>query len=468
MTVAVLGYGTYFPSWRMAPRDAGHANRIVASFDEDAVTMAVAAARSVIDGLSTAALAQVVLATSSPPYLDKTNATIVHAALGLDRTIAAHDRIGTARSTMSAISADAGPTLLVAADIRTGRPGSADERGGADTAAALYLGSPTTDSPSLADVLVSESRTEEFLDRWREPTELSASSWEERFGYERYAPLITEVADAALDAAGLDQADHVIVTSANSAVAKRATTLVKGQLSTTGSAAGFSGAADPIVALASVLDVAGADETVLLVSAADGVDAVLLRTTGALPAHRQPTSVATQIVGGQAITYPTYLSWRGLLDFEPPRRPEPERPAGPPAGRGSGWKFALQGSRCTVCGFTHLPPMRICRGCGAVDEMTPESVAGRSGRVATFTIDRLAYSPSPPVVDVVVDFDGDGGERGTAAGRSAFEVADARPDELEVGSAVTMTFRRLFTAGGVHNYFWKARQLPSTAESSEA
>ena len=76
--------------------------------------------------------------------------------------------------------------------------------------------------------------------------------------------------------------------------------------------------------------------------------------------------------------------------------------------------------------------------------------AGLRGTVATFTVDRLAYSPSPPVVDVVVDFDG--------GGRCSVEVADARPDELAVGSEVELTFRRLFTAGGVHNYFWKARQ----------
>ena len=45
------------------------------------------------------------------------------------------------------------------------------------------------------------------------------------------------------------------------------------------------------------------------------------------------------------------------------------------------------------------------------------------------------------------------------AGDQRVEVADARPDELEVGSPVVLTFRRLFTAGGVHNYFWKARPV---------
>ena len=36
------------------------------------------------------------------------------------------------------------------------------------------------------------------------------------------------------------------------------------------------------------------------------------------------------------------------------------------------------------------------------------------------------------------------------------ELTDVDPDEVEVGMRVQMTFRRLMTADGVHNYFWKA------------
>jgi uncharacterized OB-fold protein len=80
--------------------------------------------------------------------------------------------------------------------------------------------------------------------------------------------------------------------------------------------------------------------------------------------------------------------------------------------------------------------------------MSPAPLAEATGTVATFTVDRLAYSLSPPLVSVVVDFDG--------GGRCMLEVADARPDTVAVGSRVALTFRRLWTSGGVHNYFWKA------------
>ena len=83
--------------------------------------------------------------------------------------------------------------------------------------------------------------------------------------------------------------------------------------------------------------------------------------------------------------------------------------------------------------------------------MEPEPLADVPGTVATFTVDRLAYTPSPPVVAVVIDFDG--------GGRFRCELTDVDPDEVRVGTRVEMTFRRLFTADGVHNYFWKARPV---------
>jgi hydroxymethylglutaryl-CoA synthase len=69
--------------------------------------------------------------------------------------------------------------------------------------------------------------------------------------------------------------------------------------------------------------------------------------------------------------------------------------------------------------------------------------------VTTFTIDRLSYTPSPPMVFAVVDFDG--------GGRLPLELTDVDAAEVRVGDVVEMTFRRLSTADGIHNYFWKAR-----------
>jgi uncharacterized OB-fold protein len=76
---------------------------------------------------------------------------------------------------------------------------------------------------------------------------------------------------------------------------------------------------------------------------------------------------------------------------------------------------------------------------------------GQSAKVTTFTQDHLAASISSPIIAAVVDFD-----RG---GRILCEVTDCSPKEIEIGMNVEMTFRRLFEAGGISNYFWKARPI---------
>ncbi|HEY5854765.1 MAG TPA: OB-fold domain-containing protein [Aldersonia sp.] len=332
------------------------------------------------------------------------------------------DLADAARSGVAALRAAAATEgLAVLADVIVGRPGPADESGGGDGAAAFVFG-PVDDA--VAEIIGAASLTEEFLDRGRVPGSAGAQ-WEERFGFGRYAPLVERAAKNALAGAGLDRADHVAVVSGNPAVAKRASSLVAAAVGATGSPIGYAGAATAGVALADALDRAQPGETILLVSAADGADALVLRATDRIADRRQRIPVAEQLATGRAVTYPTYLTWRGLLDREPPRRPEPDRVSGPASSRSVDWKFGLTGSRCSKCSFVHLPPARVCKDCGAVDGMAPEALAGLPGTVATYTVDRLAFSPAPPVVDAVVDFD-DGG-------RYTFEVADADPAALAVG-----------------------------------
>ncbi len=458
----LLSYGAYLPPGRVDLAEVGatlgsgggRGQRVVASFDEDSTTMGVAAARAALAGLPGAAPADLYFATTSPAYLDKTNAAAIHAALGFGSLGFAADLAGSARSGVAALVSAAGlGGIAVLADVRTGQPGSADERGGGDAAAAFVFGAGGPGDGggggAIAHVIGRASRTAEVLDRWRAPEQAFAQVWEERFGYEQYAPLIKAVAAAALADAGIEKADHVVLVSPNPAVAKRGKSLVTGTTSTTFSPVGHAGAADAGVALAAVLDSAEPGQTILVLSAADGCDALVLRTTELLPARRQPVAVGAQLKAGMPVPYARYLTWRGLLEREPPRRPEPDRPAAPPSARAGEWKFSFSGSRCTSCGFVQLPPARVCHRCGAVDQRQEAPLASAMGTVATFTVDRLAFSPSPPLVDAVVNFDG--------GGRYALEVADADPDRLAVGSRVELVFRRLFTAGGVHNYFWKAR-----------
>lgn len=456
----IVAYAAYLPRHRVQRRElgetlglaAGSGERVVASFDEDSTTMGVEAANAALRQAKERGLDTpfgVYFATTSPAYVDKTNAAAIHAALALPTEVFAADLAGSVRSGMAAFHTAAGTGgVAVAADVRTGRPGSIDERSGGDAAAAFVLGDP---AEALAEAVAHRSLTTEVLDRWRTPGALSAEQWEERFGQDTYLPLIERAAAEVLAIGGLEQADHVVLVSPNPGVVKQGTKIVNGRVSTSGCPTGHAGAADPWVALADALDRAEPEQTILVLSAADGCDAVLFRTTSRLERSRQEHSVVDQLAEGRTVSYATYLGWRGLLDREPPRRPEPDRPAGPPSSRSARWKFSFTGSACHRCGFVHLPPVRICKQCSAVDEMTPRTLAGTSGTVATYTVDRLAFSPSPPLTEAVIDFD--------EGGRYTLEVADGAAETLQVGTRVGLAFRRLFTAGGVHNYFWKARVL---------
>ena len=84
-------------------------------------------------------------ATATPAYLDKTNATTVHAALRQPAEVAAFDFGGALRSGPGALrtaldAAGTGTTLVVVSDLRDGLPTSGDEAAGGDGAAAVLVG----------------------------------------------------------------------------------------------------------------------------------------------------------------------------------------------------------------------------------------------------------------------------------------------------------------------------------------
>lgn len=465
----LVGYGTYLPAWRLERSTiaatlglgGGRGTRAVAAFDEDSTSMGVEAARALLADAPDGFLPDTVLfSTTAPAYADKTNATTIHAALGLPAAGAAYDMVGSVRSATGAFRLAwrvRGSTLVVASDVRTGLPGSGDEAGGGDGAVAFAF---SGHGDALADVLAEASSTEEFLDRWRVPGEIHSRLWEERFGEHAYVPLARAAVTEALKTAEItsEAIDHLIVTGPHA----RAVKAVRGWVGAPAGAlapdltttVGHAGAAHAGLALAEVLDRAAPGEVIVHITLADGADVTVWRATAALEAYRQGRStVAAQAGAGRLVPYASFLTWRGLLRREPPRRPDPESPAGPPSLRNEGWKFSFLASRCEVCGTRHLPPQRVCLTCHAVDRMGPERLADVDATIATFTIDRLAYSLSPPVVAAVLDFDG--------GGRFQSELADVDPGEVAIGGRVKMTCRRMYTASnGVHDYFWKARLLP--------
>ncbi len=455
----IVRYGSYVPYFRLtrAAIGAGKGERAVASFDEDAVSMAVEAARDAVRG--GVVVDALLFATLSPAYAEKLDAATIQAALDLPEAVSSVALSGSSRMGLAALLlgldlAAAGKRALVcASDLVTGAPGGARESQGGDAAAAFVTG---PDSDAIARVLGRASATIEILDVWRLPEDRFARQWEERFIADTMAPAITDTAQRALKTGSVDPStlSTVILDGTNPrsmANLPKALGLKPEQIADPlGASVGRAGCAHAGLLLARALDHAKPGDRILVVCEADGVDALVLEVTETIknlpPAHKVDRWIASK---RNDLAYNTYLKWRGILPFEPPRRPDPERPAAPPMRRHERWKLAFVGSRCTKCQTGHLPPQRVCVKCGAVDQMRDERFADTSCRVATYTLDHLAYSLQPPVVAAFVDYEG--------GGRFSCELTDVDPKEVAIGNHLEMTFRRLFTAQGVHNYFWKAR-----------
>ena len=460
----VLSCGGYVPHYRLSRAavseflgsGGGKGTRAVASYDEDTTTMGFEAARLALRAAPNATPpARVLFATVTPGYADRTNATAIHAALRLPPSVAVIDMVGSVRATAGALDLaleSSRPTLVIGADVRGGLPTSGDEAAGGDGAAAVLIGSDD-DGPLLAEYLGGASVTDEFVDRWRVPGDARSKLWEERFGEIKYTELGASAWRAGLADAGLDaeRVSSVAVSGLHGRAVKAVGGRLKGPkvVDDRAEVVGNTGAAHPLLMLTDMIESASSGEIVALLTLADGADVRFFRVTDRGGAWKPARPLAEQVLAGVGVSYGKFLAWRGTLAVEPPRRPEPARVSSSAADRNEGWKFGFVGSRDIVSGAIEMPPAKI----GTTE---PVPMAEVLGTVATFTVDRLSYSPSPPIVFAVVDFDG--------GGRLPIELTEVGPTEVAIGMRVEMTFRRLGSSDGIHNYFWKARPIPGKGD----
>ncbi|MBV1883916.1 MAG: OB-fold domain-containing protein [Pseudomonadales bacterium] len=453
----ITSYGSYVPYNRLTRKamGGGRGERAVASFDEDATSMAVEAARDGnLENVDT-----LIFATTNPPYAEKMNAAAIAAGLSLSNSVrsmemATSSRAGLSGLLLAADTAAAGrKSLICAADVIIGAPSGAREKSGGDAAVAFVMGS---DEEALATVLGQASATTELLDVWRLPSDAFAKQWEERFGAIVLGPVCVDVAKRALADAGVEPSalTTVILDASNKrniGAVPAALGLQKEQIADMLEAnVGRTGAAHAGLVLARTLDTAKPGDKILVMSAGDGCDALVLSVTDKITSQRPKRSVDEWIASARNdLPYNTFLKWREILPFEPPRRPDFDRPAAPSAQRNQHWKYGFYGSRCSECKTGYLPPQEVCLTCGAVAQMEEEAFSNTACKIKTFTLDYLAYTLQPPVVSIVADFDG--------GGRFTCEMADVDPKAVKIGDQLEMTFRRLYTGQGIHNYFWKAR-----------
>jgi hydroxymethylglutaryl-CoA synthase len=465
--VGITSYGAYVPLFRLA-REAiakgARGEKAIGNFDEDSITMAVAAANDCLNGVDRGTVDGLYFATTTSPYKEKLGATIVAMAADLRQDVITADfanslKAGTSalRAAIDAVKAGSAKKVLVtAADCRLGTPGSPFEQNFGDGAGALLIG----DTGVAVTVEASYSVYSEILDVWRADGDTFVRSWEDRFSSTHgYLGVVGEAVSGLMKKTGFSPSDFAKVVF-YTPDARRGTDLaqslgfdVKAQLQDPlSNALGNTGTASPLMLLVAALEGAKAGDRILLASYGNGSDAFVLQVTKQIEKIRDRRGMKGHLDSKKVIDdYRQYLIWRGILPIEP-RKETVAFISAPAIWRERDANLRLHGVKCQACGTIQYPPQRVCTKCHAKDQFEPYRLSDKKAKIFTYSMDYITFPVlERPVVTTTIDFDG--------GGRMLCYMTDRDPEQIKCGLPVEMSFREIIFKDGIHNYFWKAIPL---------
>jgi hydroxymethylglutaryl-CoA synthase len=476
--VGILAYGAYLPRLRLARKSVAEANawfnpalkglakgeRTMCNWDEDAVTMAVEAARDCLAGQDRGAISALAFASTSFPFQDRLNAGLVLEALNLAPSVNAQDLTASQRAATSGLVAalqmargGAGPILVVASEKRRTKTASPLELQTGDGAAALLVGS----GPMVAKLIGHASRTVDFVDHFRGEGFEFDYTWEERWirdeGYNKIVP--ATLADL-FKATGVKPADIAhfampcLLPRVAAGIAKRAgipDTAVRDNLH---AVCGETGAAHPVVMLANALEEAKPGDKILLVAFGQGCDALLFEATEQLPRLAPRLGVKGHLARRREETnYAKFLAFNDLVAIERGMRAEVDKQT-PLSSlyRNRRMLTGFVGGQCRKCGTLQFPKLNVCvnPNCNAFHSQDDHPFADMPAKVQSYTADRLTYSPDPPHYYGMVVFD--------EGGRLMIDFTDCDAASVDVAAPMRMVFRikDYDPQRGFTRYFWKA------------
>lgn len=436
----------------------GAGRRAVAGWDEDALTLAVEAARALTPA------ERFVFASTSAPFFDRSQATLAASALGLPDTLRTNDVSGSRRCAVSALLdalLGSGEAIVAAGERRPTRPGSAQQLSYGDGGAAVRVG----DSGG-AKLIGHSSVSHDLLDSYTSRESPTPYVYEERFVRETAGGhVIVPAIRAALAAAGIEGAAvthaavHEPLANMWRDIAKPLGITVANQAEMLTANAGDLGAAHAIYALALAFALAKPSDIVLVAGFGSGCDALLFEMTGPVPGA---DGAAAMLAHGLATQdYVRFLSLSGSLDLDFGVRAEFERKAqGTVVERHGRDTIGFVGGRDST-GNVQFPKSNIPvrPGFNAPEALVDVRLADCPAKVASVTADRLNYSPDPPFWFGLVQFDN--------GARVLMEMTDANTEGFAVGDRLAMRLRikSVDRRRGFRTYFWKA--VPAARPSLE-
>ncbi len=473
-TRGILAFGGYIPKRRLARKTIAEAmgwfspslkaqargERAIGAWDEDALTMAVEAARNSSRGGGLTNPDTIWLASTTLPYADRDNAAVLVEALGLDPNVdtldlSASQRAGTA-ALASALKAGDGSSLVIASDCRAAKPASPLEMKLGHGAAAFIVGSG---DEVIAKFLGHRAISQDMVDHYRARGERFDYSVEDRWVRdEGFFKVIPATVRALLEETGVAASDiSQAVLPCPTRVAQRLCKVLglpdSARVDDLAGPCGFTGTPHPLLMLIRTLESAQPGEKILLVGFGQGADALLFEVTDHASSHAPHRSIDAQLAKGvEESSYVRYLAQQGLIPVDWGNRAEfDNRTALTAFHRNRDSVTSFNGGKCTACNTVQFPRSRICVNpeCRKTDTQAAVPLSNVRGQIKSFTEDWLASSVNPPLQYGNVALEG--------GGNIFMEFTDCAPGSLAVGKTVEMCFRIKDVDGrrGFTRYFWK-------------
>lgn len=388
---AIVGIGTYLPTWE-------NNGRRLAGPDEDALTMAVAAGRALLEGLgdagskSQAEVSKVVLVTRDLPLLDGGNGAALLAGLGLGDDLPVIEQVGGSPAALDAVATAEPGTLVLAADLEPAGAG------------AVLVGADDHHDGAQVNLLGRTSRSLPATSRGRDGI---------RWDYDDPRLVLERGTKSALAALGLDEQPGIIAGLNPKQAAQ------------------FSGGRSP------ALPTSGASAAIFALTAATGEEDDIVLAT------EQASGTAATLTGHPRV-FRDEGSTRPLARTR--TTPGPDIGISLPAyERAFDAKVRWEAGSCDACGHQAMPPRRRCTACGSEDgwSLTP---LPRTGEVYT-KVDIHVPVPgraTPYSLAIVALDDTDI--------RVLVQVTGAPAGTVEIGDRGKLVLRLVDTRSGVPDY----------------
>ena len=476
--VGIVSYGAYIPKYRIDRKiiykamgwfDASTylpGEKAVASFDEDSVTMAVNSMMDCLTDFDRTSVDALYFASTSAPYKERLSSEMIATACDLGSEIRSADFSNSVKAGTTALlsaldaakSGTADNIAVCASDCRLANPGSAQEELFGDGAASLIIGNEGV----LARLEGSHSVSYDLVDYWRSAYERTGHQWEDRFiRTEGYVKFIMETISGVAKKCNIEMKDVAKVAfpslyaGDHRKIGKMLGLSPEQVQDPMVSNIGYTGTSNPLMLLVAALEDAKPGDKIVVAGFGSGSDALLFQVTDEINNLKGPKKgIRRNLAAKRELTsYEKMLSFRDTIPVEKGIRGKTATAftSFSTIYRSREVIMGLCGSKCKACGTPQFPAQQVCVNpeCGAINQMEKYRFSDRKAKLFTYTGDNLAYTPCPPTMYGVVDFEG--------GGRFWFDLVEADLESLKVGMEVEFTFRKKYSVEdfGQHIYCWK-------------